>query len=434
MELKTFYLETYGCSANQNNSEIMAGLLARAGFVHVARPENADLLIINSCIVKGPTENRLKRKIQDLARLKKPIIVAGCAPEAIADDLLRLSSRLFLLGVHHTRDIVKLARKIAEGKAKPTEFVGKRHEIKLCMPKILQNKVISITQICEGCFGNCSFCITRYAKGELFSYPIEMIVKSIRQDLEAGCKEIWITSQDNAAYGLDFGKHALPKLLEEVLGLKHNFFLRLGMMNPNTLLSILDRILTIYEHKKMFKFLHVPLQSASNKVLCDMKRGYTLDDFLKIVRAFKEKFPDGTFSTDVIVGYPTESEEDFQETLQVIKDINPEVLNVSKFWPRKLTEASKLKPLPPEIVKARARKLMEMHKKISKEKMKQYLGREVVALVDKKQNNKFFARDTNYRLLELNTGKELLGKFIKAKITGVRHHHFLASYIKTTRL
>jgi len=271
-----FYLETYGCSANQNNSEIISGILTTAGLSRVSKPELADISIINTCIVKAKTEEKIKHRIKELAENKKEkykIIVAGCMPEIPELRKQLQQKNIYFLGTRNLKKISSLVRSIFENKYNEDKFlIG--NEIKLNLPKIPENKIIGITQISEGCLGDCNYCIVKLAKGRLTSYPQDMIIESIKKDLQQGCKEIWLTSQDNANYGLEKGKRELPELLNKILKLKGNFKIRLGMMDPNNVLPILEELIELYKHEKMFKFLHLPLQSGSNKILKEMNRQY----------------------------------------------------------------------------------------------------------------------------------------------------------------
>lgn len=360
-EPKFIYIETFGCSANQNNTEIMKGLLKQAGLEITTNPEIADILVINSCIVKEPTEKKIERRISDLLKQykNKPIIITGCMPQVRAEKL----GDFYLLGIHHIKDICKLIRKIYEGKYNRKEFLIEKYEEKLCLPKYPYKQGIGITQISEGCLGNCLFCIVKLAKGKLFSYPEDRIIENIKRDLQSKAKEIWLTSQDNASYGLP-EKRKLPELMKKILELKGNFQVRLGMMNPSNVLPILNKLIEIYKNKKMKKFLHLPLQSASNKILKLMNRNYKVEDFLFIANEFRKEIPDLFLSTDIIVGFPSETEEDFSKTIEIIKKIKPQQLNLSRFWAIKGTEAENLPQLPVKIIKERAKKLMEIYRKL----------------------------------------------------------------------
>lgn len=419
------YFETYGCTANYNSSEIMKGLLKSAGLNLTENVDFADFVVVNSCIVKEPTEEKIRRRVFDLLAEGKKVILAGCMPRLLREKLQH--ENLFLLDTSHVKDIINLIQDIRDGSYDEEKYLNSRKEIKLKLPKLPREKPIGITQISEGCLGNCSYCATRLAKGKLFSYPIEDVVENIRRDLESGCKEIWLTSQDCASYGNDSGKHLLPKLLKEILKIKKKFFVRVGMMNPNNVLKVLDELIEIYKDEKMFKFLHLPLQSGSDKILKDMNRFYSREDFMKIISKFKKEFPDMHISTDVIVGYSTESEKDFEETVGVVKEIYPETINVSKFWPREKTPAFKLKNLPNEVRSVRATKLLKLHKEICNEKQKKFVGKEFDVLVDSKGfPGTFLARDINYKLFAVQSRKNILGKKVRVKVKKVTPHYLIS--------
>ncbi|MEK6820425.1 MAG: tRNA (N(6)-L-threonylcarbamoyladenosine(37)-C(2))-methylthiotransferase [Nanoarchaeota archaeon] len=360
MHPKFIYFETYGCTANQNNTEIMKGLVRQVGLELTNNTDIADLLVINTCIVKEPTEKKIERRISSLLKKysKKPMIIAGCMPETRAGKLRK--KNIYLLGTHHVKDIAKLIKKILENKYEEKEFLAENNEIKLGLPKIPRIDKIGITQIAEGCLGNCSFCITKLAKGKLFSYPEEKILENIKNDISAGCKEIWLTSQDNAAYGLP-EKRKLPELLRKIFALKGRFQVRLGMMNPENVLPILSELIEIYRHKKMKKFLHLPLQSGSNKILKEMNRKYSAEDWLKIVNMFRKEIPELFLSTDIIVGFPSETEEDFEKSCNIVEKIKPDMLNISRFWSMKPAPASKLKQLPVKTIKSRAKYIQSLY-------------------------------------------------------------------------
>jgi MiaB-like tRNA modifying enzyme len=366
--IKNIYLESYGCAANQNNSEILQGLLEKQGMIFVSNPRIVDLAILNTCIVKGPTEQRMVSRIKELSRFPY-LIVAGCMADVEAIRIKRIARQvnprimLSLLGTKHVHNISRVVKKLGEGKE--TELISDSKEIKLCLSKTPRRKNVGITQISEGCQGNCAFCIVKQAKGPLFSYPKSKILKNIKQDL-VSCKEIWLTSQDNASYGLDHDKNELPSLLKKIIKLKGNFVVRIGMMNPSSLMPIVDEIVELYKDKKIKKFLHLPVQSGSNYVLRRMNRPYKVEDFIEMVEKFRKEIPGLVLSTDIIVGFPGESKEDFNKTLELIKKISPEVLNISKFWPMPGTAASRMKQLNVKEVKKRAKRLMKFHKKIRK--------------------------------------------------------------------
>jgi threonylcarbamoyladenosine tRNA methylthiotransferase CDKAL1 len=437
---KFIYIETYGCTANQNNSEILAGLLTRSGYSITNNEKLADIIILNTCVVKKKTENKIKRRIQDLFSEKnKLIIVAGCMPETDSKQIKKLNPSIILLGTHHFKDILNLIRDYKENKLtslKQKEYLSNRNEEKLVLPKIPLNKLISITQISEGCFGSCSYCKTCFAKNKLYSYSVESIIKSIESDLENGAKEVWITSQDNASYGMDKGHQMLPELLNKILGLKHNFKLRIGMMNPNNLYTILEEIIEIYKNKKVYKFLHIPIQSASDTVLVDMNRHYKMKIVEEIINQFKKEFSDMVLSTDIIVGYPGETDYDFKKNLDFIKKYKPDIFNLSKFSMHKNTaiyekfKQNKITIVPIETIKERTTKLMNLHRETALENKKKYLEKELDVFVNKKRIGFYEARTDNYNLIFISSNdKSIFGKNIKVKIEKINVHSMIGEVV-----
>jgi MiaB-like tRNA modifying enzyme len=446
---KLCYIETYGCTANQNNSEIVAGMLTQHGFIITNNPEISDIIILNTCVVKDKTISKIKRRIQDLKQFSsnknKLLIIAGCMPETEKLKKLRnLNPNLIFLGTHHFKDIINLLRDYNEKKLdekKQQEYIGiekeNKKEIKLCLPKIPANKLISITQISEGCLGNCSFCLARLAKHSLFSYPKEQILKSIESDLQNNAKEIWLTCQDCASYGLDWNnkekKHRLPELLKEILSLKHKFKLRLGMMDINNVLPVFDDLLGIYKNPKIYKFLHIPIQSASNKILKHMNRFYTIEQAERIIEKFRTSFPNGVIATDIIVGYPAETEEEHKQNMQFIEKFQPDILNLSKFSSHKQTPAGKLKKIKNSIIKKRTTELMKLHRETSKQNKEKYLNKKIKVFINRKiQNSQSLheARDENYNIILLKCEKEMLGKEAEVKITEIGVHHMFGEPVK----
>lgn len=418
------YIETYGCSANQNNSEILRGKLKEAGLEETNSPEIANFLILNTCIVKGPTENRMKGRISELSKLNKPLIITGCMPE-----IRKLGGKnIFLLGINHITEICKLIRRISESKYNKKDFLSHDREIKLNCSKISQNKLVGITQISEGCLGNCNYCITKLVKKNLFSYPEDKILENIKSDLAGGCREIWITSQDNAAYGLDSGS-SLINLLKKILEIDSSFRLRLGMMNPEHVLPILDELISCYKNEKMYKFLHIPIQSGSNSVLKRMNRKYKFEDFIKIIRKFRKEIPSITLATDIISAYPQETREEHEETLELIRKINPDVLNLTRYWARPGTRAAGEKQLDSKIARGRTLEIQKLHLSLSLEENKKLEGKELEVFVNEKSGTTYFSRTENYKIVIIKSEKKLLGRTIKVRIKKVFSHYLLGEIV-----
>lgn len=407
----------------------MKGLLAKK-FKLVEKPEESDLIIINTCVVKTPTEKRMISKIKEFTEKGKPLIVAGCMPKTEKEIIEKINPKASLIGPNSIEKIVDASELALKGEK--VVFLKDLRKPKLCLPRIQKNKIIRIIQIAEGCaWRNCKYCIVKLARGKIFSYPLELIKKEAKQAIKEGNKEIWLTSQDTSSYGFESGNLKLPLLLKEICKIEGKFFVRVGMMNPLFTKRILDDLIEAYKNEKIFKFLHLPIQSFSEKVLEDMGRGYKPQDALEIIEKFYKTFPDLTFSTDIIVGFPSESEEDFEQTLKFIEKFKPDIVNISKFGPRPKTEAAKMKELPSSVVRKRSKEAFELTRKISLEKNQKWLGWEGECLIDEKGLKKgtFIARNFAYKPIIIKSKKNLLGSFEKIRITEAKSNYLIGELV-----
>lgn len=335
------FIKTFGCTLNQRDSENISGILKKEGF-QLSEEGNADIIIVNSCGVKSTTQNRV---VSYINRQVKPVFVGGCLPRMI--NLKQLTPNV--RGFFDTNSITKIGKQI---KNNLLENYSLNKENRLNIP-IQRGRNIAIIPISQGCLGNCHYCSVKFARGSLKSYSEQDILEEVNQVLKEDYKKIYLTSQDTGCYGKDINTN-LSSLLKKIISLDGNFKIRLGMANPEHLYPIREDLVEIFKSDKIIKFLHVPVQSGSNKVLKEMNRKYTIEQFKKIINLFKKQIPGISISTDIIVGYPTETERDFEDTIQLIQEIRPEVLNLSMFAPRPNTAASKLKQLKSEIIKERS--------------------------------------------------------------------------------
>ena len=270
--------------------------------------------------------------------------------------------------------------------------------------------------IAEGCLGACTYCQTRIARGPLFSFPHEGLVAEARRAVEAGYRELWLTAQDTAAYGADIGD-SLASLIADIVTIDGEFRVRIGMCNPNLIASQLDDILQCMSSDKLYRFLHIPVQSGSDRVLAHMGRRYTREGYLDIVRRCREIIPDILIATDVIVGYPTESEDDFEDTLDLLRLARPEIVNITRFSPRRGTPAADLKALPGRVLKSRSRRSAELCQRMQGEANKRRTGTTVRALVrEEGKKGGMLARTDSYRLVAVPHGT--LGTWAVARVTG----------------
>jgi MiaB-like tRNA modifying enzyme len=422
------FIETYGCAANQSDSEIMAGLLKRAGFDVVQDINLADVIIVNTCIVKSPTEQKVLYRIRSLKQKfpRKKIVIAGCMPEAEIEKIREIGT-FSVIGPGNITAVPSVVKKTLEGKM--VEELEGRDE-KICMPKIRKNPVIDIVQIASGCCSDCAYCSVRLAKGQLMSFPQNKILKEIKIAHKSGCKEFWLTAQDCACYGFDLGTDVAQLLQKIISNVDGNYFLRLGMLNPLHLKNIYEGLIEVYKDRHMFKFLHIPVQSGSNRILKKMKRGYTVEDFVNVVEAFKDSIPEITIWTDVIVGFPGESEEDFLKTLKLIEDVEPDFVNVSRYTVRPETEAAGMKQIPSQKKKDRTRQTSKLVNEISLKKNKEWIGWSGDVLTDEynKDKKNWVGRNFTYKPVIIR-GITRLGQTKKVRIVDATHTHLVGEVV-----
>ena len=213
-------------------------------------------------------------------------------------------------------------------------------------------------EIASGCMSECTFCQTKLSKGDLVSYRLGDIVRQVKTEIKDGCKEVWLTSTDNGCYGFDIGTD-LPSLINAVVEIQEDYMIRVGMMNPMYMPRIKDKLIESYDNNKVFKFIHIPVQSGSNRVLHDMKRGHTVETFREIVKKVRDRFGQFTISTDIIVGFPSETEEDFEKTVSLLDATRPDVVNLSRYSARPGTDAAEWKQLDILEVKRRSKIVFE---------------------------------------------------------------------------
>jgi threonylcarbamoyladenosine tRNA methylthiotransferase CDKAL1 len=332
------FVKTFGCAYNKRDSENIRGVLKNSDYELVDSSEEADIVIVNSCGVKSQTQSKI---IVYIESQNKPVYLGGCLPKML--DLTNVKN---VKGVFDTNSITKLPEQISK---EIKENFSDAKENRLNIPIVREKEETLIVPISQGCLGNCHYCSTKFARGTLKSYPIEEIIKEIRNNKAS---LVHLTSQDNGCYGFDI-KTNLIELLRKVLEIG-DFKIKLGMINPQHVLKFLPELIEIYKNERILKILHIPIQSASNKVLKEMNRYYTVEDFKRIVSEFRKEVPEIHILTDVIVGYPTETEEDFLETKDLLEELKLNVVNLSKFTARPKTFATKnLKPLTSEEVKRR---------------------------------------------------------------------------------
>lgn len=421
----SIHIETAGCAFNASDSEAMAGVLRRAGYSLCDRAEDADLVILNTCTVKDKTFNTFRRRLDRIRRgalgVPKPVVVAGCIPKAY--ERASLLDGVPALGPDSIGRVEEVVREALRG-AVERRFADDGASARLKLPHARRNPAVEILPIARGCLSACSFCQTRIARGRLVSFNSEEILGRARRAIDEGVRIFWITGQDVGAYGRDIG-YPLPNLLGRLLDLPGDFVIRLGMTSPQWMFDLLPDYLPLFDHPKMFRFLHVPIQSGSERVLRDMRRDGGVAEFAAVHAAFTERFPDLNFVTDLIVGYPAETDEDFARTLDLVERHQLGFVNCSKFSPRPGTAAARLAPLAAAVVSARVKALMARIREIGGATLTRSAGRvEPVVVEQIESDGTRIARTAAYRPVHLSEPLAL-GARAEALLAEAVPFHFL---------
>jgi threonylcarbamoyladenosine tRNA methylthiotransferase CDKAL1 len=425
--LEKFFVETFGCTANTSATELMSYLLNECGYEKVSETSKADFVLINTCVVKAPTESKIKDLLVKLYQ-KSPLIVTGCLPQVMVDWCHQKIPQAALLGVDHFGEICQAAKNTLKGKT--FELITRKKEFCEEIQRDRDRPLTGILEISKGCTGLCAYCIVRIAKGPLVSKSTNQIIQEAQIALAEGCKELWLTAQDTASYGVDVDT-SLPLLLESIVDLPEDFMIRIGMMNIDYASRIMEPLKDFLQHPKIYSFLHIPMQAGSDVVLKKMNRRYTIKEFKLLVEQLRKDI-NLTLSTDVIVGFPGETEEDFKKTLEVLDEIQFDVVNISKYGDRKGTVSSKSQEkLPTEIIKQRSIALTEKVHEMTLARNKNWIGWEgtALALRSDERTTATLLRNKSYKLIAIDNPTIELGKWYDIRITDALKTRLVGSII-----
>lgn len=429
--LMRIFVKGFGCSSSLADSEVLAGCLSEVGHTVVNNIREADVVIYNTCAVKAPTENRMLNLLKRVPRGKK-LIVAGCLPLINRKRLFEEVHFDAVVGPASGKEIIDVVNQATQG-VFVERLKGTTANMPLLhLPRLRSNLMVDIIPVNYGCLGSCAYCCVRFARGLLRSHDAEAVVKRVEKGVAEGVHEFWLTSQDLACYGRDIGID-LAKLLKLVAGVDGQFYIRVGMMTPSNVLGFVDELVEAFSDEKVFKFLHLPVQSGDDDVLKRMNRFYSVNDFATIVKKFRKAFPQLTLATDVIVGFPGEDEDAFQHTMRLIKRIKPDIVNVSKFFPRPKTPAVDLTPkVSLSDVKSRSARLSDLVRRVSLERNKSWVGWSGKMLAD--EVGKFdsvIGRNFAYKpiVVKSNDPQDLLGQFVSVRIRDAFQSHLLGELV-----
>ena len=405
-----YFVESYGCTMNFGEGEQLSKKMESLGHTRVNSPDEADIVILNTCTVVDTTEKKMVHRMGELKQEGKEIIVTGCMAK-----------------VQPKRISIRLPESMIIPPDQYDLFSGKVESAFGCAPctETYEFGASAILPIAQGCLGNCSYCITRFARGVLKSYQEDELLNEFKSMLDSGVKEILVTAQDTACYGRDIDTD-LPTLLRRFLEFEGEYRIRIGMMNPNNLDRILDDLMDVMEDERVYRFLHIPVQSGSNSVLEKMRRHYTVDRFMGIVNRLRERYPDISIATDLITGFPGETDRDHEKSIKLIKDLHADTVNITRFSVRPGTDAATMKnQIHGNISKERSTELTETKMSVEGDINSTLIGQRYRALVTENgRPGTMIARNRNYRPIGIEADIPI-GTFIDVEITGSAPTHLV---------
>jgi len=405
--MKNIAVISQGCAANFGEGEKAARLLAASENAHITfgLPKDApDAIYLNVCTVKGNAGAlKLLRSASEMYP-EVPLFIMGCAPKDFREEALKVTDKVVFTSLEEIPALAGMTTGAKTATLRESPYVG-------------------IVNIEEGCLDACAFCSTHLVKGRLKSFAPEAIEQQVRELVADGCLEIQLTGQDCACYGFDTGTN-LAELTQRILAhVPGNYKLRLGMGNPRHMMQYADALLECFRDERVYKFVHVPVQSGSDRVLKAMNRRHTAEDFRQIARMFNTEFPRFTLSTDIIVGFPGETDDDFAETMRLLKETRPTVCNITRFVARPGTPAARMEQdaalrIPDSVKHERSAILFDAFQKIAQENNALWIGDTCDVVVEKPGHRAgtTIARNEAYRPVAL-AGDIPAGTRLSVRIT-----------------
>ena len=419
---------TYGCQMNVNESAKMKQILQTMGYEIIEDIDDSDLVFLNTCTVREGAAVKVYGKLGDLKRLKeqkngKMIIgVTGCLAQEVRDEFIKKTPYVDLvLGNQNIGRIPDIIERIEKGEDVHVVMVEDEDELPQRVDADFGDDIVASISITYGCNNYCTFCIVPYVRGMERSVPLHEIVKDVKKYTEKGYREILFLGQNVNSYGSDLADDTdnFAKLLRESAKIEGDFWIKYVSPHPK---DFTDEVIdAIADNSKIARMLHLPLQSGSTKILNAMNRGYTKEEFITLARKIKEKIPDIGLTTDIIVGFPGETEEDFQDTMDVVNEVGFENAFMFMYSKRSGTPAATMEEQVDEQVKSeRLQQLMRLQNYKAKEESQKYLGKTVKVLVEgpsRKNPEMLTGRTSTHKIVLFKSpGTDLKGKFVNTKI------------------
>jgi tRNA-2-methylthio-N6-dimethylallyladenosine synthase len=427
-EGRKFYIRTYGCQMNEHDTEVMSGIFMALGYEPTDRPEDANVILLNTCAIRENAENKVFGEIGHLKPLKQNnpdllLGVCGCMSqeESVVNKILKQYQYVdMIFGTHNIHRLPYILHEAYMSKEMVVEVWSKEGDVIENLPKARRGNIKAWVNIMYGCDKFCTYCIVPYTRGKERSRRPEDIIQEVRYLAAQGYKEITLLGQNVNAYGKDFTdmKYGLGDLMDELRKIDIPR-IRFTTSHPR---DFDDRLIEVLAKRgNLVEHIHLPVQSGSTEILKLMGRKYTREEYLELVRKIKAAIPDVALTTDIIVGFPNETEEQFEETLSLYREVEFDSAYTFIYSPREGTPAAKMVDnVPMEVKKERLQRLNALVNEISARKMKEYEGKVVEVLVEgeSKNNPDVLAGYTRKnKLVNFIGPKSAIGKLVKVRIT-----------------
>ncbi|MFG6115037.1 tRNA (N6-isopentenyl adenosine(37)-C2)-methylthiotransferase MiaB [Halobacillus sp. MO56] len=427
---KKFMIRTYGCQMNEHDTEIMAGILEEMGYVSTNEAKEADIILLNTCAIRENAENKVFGEIGHLKPLKTEnpdliIGVCGCMSqeESVVNRILQKHQFVDLIfGTHNIHRLPQLVKEAMFGKEMVVEVWSKEGDIIENLPRSRKGKIKAWVNIMYGCDKFCTYCIVPYTRGKERSRLPEDIIQEVRHLAAQGYKEITLLGQNVNAYGKDLDMdYGLGDLMNDI----HKIDIPRVRFTTSHPRDFDDRLIEVLaQGGNLLDHIHLPVQSGSSDVLKIMARKYTRESYLELVDKIRTAMPNATLTTDIIVGFPNETDEQFEETLSLVEEVGFEAAYTFIYSAREGTPAARMKDnVPMEVKKERLQRLNELVNKQSAEAMKKYEGQTVDVLVEgeSKKNPDVLAGYTERnKLVNFIGPKSAIGEIVKVKINNAK--------------
>lgn len=405
-----YFVESYGCTMNRGEGRELAEDLSSLGFEPAASANDADVVVLNTCTVVETTEKHMLSRISELRSKGKEIVVTGCMAKAQPGRVeIRLPDAPIIPPEEYNTF---------------KERIQSRYGIQGCATSVEFGSE-AILPIAQGCLGNCSYCITKLARGNLRSYPEKELLRKYDSFLAKGAKEILVTAQDTAAYGHDMGT-TLPELLRSMLSRDGDYRLRIGMTDPESIWRVHDNLTALMDDERLYRFVHIPVQSGSNSVLRDMRRKYTVERFFELVDDLRAAVPGISIATDVICGFPGETDEDHEKSKNLIRELRADTVNITRFSSRPGTDAAKMTQIHGRISAARSAELTELKNTTELDVNKKLIGRSFRALATENGKDGTITRTNYYRPVVVRDEIHL-GEFVEVTVTEAKATYLIGT-------